>query len=60
MTMKNNQSWHKSSYSGGSGSCVEVAEGRNTFLRDTQNRAAGHLGFETKEWAALLSSLRTN
>ncbi|MFL1431906.1 MULTISPECIES: DUF397 domain-containing protein [unclassified Nocardiopsis] len=50
--------WHKSSYSdGGGGNCVEVAEGRKTLVRDTQNRELGHLGFEAGEWAALLNTL---
>ncbi|ASU56556.1 DUF397 domain-containing protein [Nocardiopsis dassonvillei] len=35
--------WRKSSYSGGSGSCVEVAEGQTVLIRDTRNRGLGHL-----------------
>ncbi|MET9783606.1 DUF397 domain-containing protein [Nocardiopsis alba] len=50
--------WHKASYSSGSGSCVEVSEGTETLVRDTQNRELGHLGFETKEWSALLNTLK--
>ncbi|WP_160051318.1 DUF397 domain-containing protein [Nocardiopsis sp. FR26] len=51
--------WHKSSYSdGGGGNCVEVNEGPETVLvRDTQNRELGHLGFVSREWTALLSTL---
>jgi hypothetical protein len=50
--------WHKSSYSGNVGSeCVEVAEGPSTLVRDTQNRALGHLAFEAAEWSALVSAL---
>ncbi|MFY7067653.1 DUF397 domain-containing protein [Nocardiopsis changdeensis] len=52
--------WHKSSYSGGSGSCVEVAEGAETLVRDTQNRELGHLGFAAGEWTALLRVLPAN
>ena len=48
--------WHKASYSGGSGSCVEVAEGEVTGVRDTQNRALGHLDVPASEWTALLSA----
>lgn len=51
--------WHKSSYSSGSGSCVEVAEGRLTGIRDTQNRNLGHLDVSASEWTALLSAVST-
>lgn len=50
--------WHKATYSGGSGSCVEVAEGRSTSIRDTQNRELGHLDVPAPEWGALLGALR--
>jgi hypothetical protein len=46
--------FHKSSYSSTSGQCVEVSEGRDTLVRDTVNRAAGHLTFPAPEWTALL------
>ncbi|SHK39615.1 protein of unknown function [Nocardiopsis flavescens] len=49
--------WHKSSYS--SGSCVEVAEGTETLIRDTQNRELGHLTFTANEWNALLRTFKT-
>jgi hypothetical protein len=45
---------HKSSYSGGSGSCVEVAEGRAVLVRDTQNRELGHIDYTPEAWAAFL------
>ncbi|MDA2803682.1 DUF397 domain-containing protein [Nocardiopsis suaedae] len=51
-------SWHKSSYSGSSGSCVEVAEAESVRVRDTQNRDLGHLGFSAPEWAAFLVCVR--
>lgn len=51
--------WHKSSYSGASGDCVEVAEGAETLIRDTQNRDLGHLGFPSSEWDALLGAVRS-
>ncbi|WP_160051832.1 DUF397 domain-containing protein [Nocardiopsis sp. FR26] len=52
--------WHKSSYSGGNGGdCVEVAEGQEVLVRDTQNRELGHLGFVPEEWAALVQALHT-
>ncbi|WP_047871699.1 DUF397 domain-containing protein [Nocardiopsis sp. RV163] len=47
--------WHKSSYSGGSGSCVEVAEGQTVLVRDTRNREHGHLDYTPEAWTALLS-----
>ncbi|MFL1376841.1 DUF397 domain-containing protein [Nocardiopsis protaetiae] len=49
--------YHKSSYSGDSGHCVEVAEGTTTRVRDTRNRELGHLGFDAGEWTALLGTL---
>ncbi|WP_159943590.1 MULTISPECIES: DUF397 domain-containing protein [unclassified Nocardiopsis] len=51
--------WHKSSYSGGGGgNCVEVAEGRNVLVRDTQHRGLGHLAFASAEWTGLLNTLK--
>lgn len=47
--------WHKSSYSTSGANCVEVAEGSETRVRDTQNRELGHLSFSANEWDALLS-----
>ncbi|GAB2494959.1 DUF397 domain-containing protein [Nocardiopsis aegyptia] len=53
--------WRKSSYSGGGGgNCVEVAEGRNVLVRDTQNRRLGHLTFENAEWTGLLTALKAS
>lgn len=53
-----NKPWHKSSYSANGGECVEVSEGETTLVRDTQNREQGHLSVSSKEWDALISSLR--
>jgi hypothetical protein len=50
--------WHKSRHSASEGSCVEVAEGPVTLVRDTQNRDLGHLGFAAGEWAAFLADLK--
>ncbi|MEU3229208.1 DUF397 domain-containing protein [Nocardiopsis alba] len=55
--MSNETPWHKSSYSAGSGNCVEVLEGRTTGVRDTQNRAQAELNLPAHEWNALLSVL---
>ncbi|WP_026123888.1 DUF397 domain-containing protein [Nocardiopsis chromatogenes] len=53
--------WHKSSYSGGStGSCVEVAEGAATAVRDTRNREQGHLEFPAAEWTAFVVGARSD
>ncbi|MEU3213684.1 DUF397 domain-containing protein [Nocardiopsis alba] len=51
--------WHKSSYSAANGSCVEVAEGRTTHIRDTQNRDLSELTLPAREWNALLSAVHT-
>lgn len=49
-------SFRKSSYSTPQ-NCVEVADlPDGAAVRDTQNRAAGHLVFPVKEWSALLRS----
>ncbi|WP_017537861.1 DUF397 domain-containing protein [Nocardiopsis halophila] len=49
--------WRKSSYSDGGSNCVEVADGANTAVRDTQNRDLGHLEFPSPEWSAFLRAL---
>lgn len=53
------EDWKKSSYSNGSGgACVEArATVRGADVRDTQNRDLGYLGFEVREWSALLGAL---
>ena len=51
--------WHKSSYSQGDTSCVEVKEGPHSVLiRDTQNRELGHLSFSSPEWTSFLQDLK--
>ncbi|WP_160050869.1 DUF397 domain-containing protein [Nocardiopsis sp. FR4] len=55
--MQVEQGWHKSSYSAGAQNCVEVSEGKQTLVRDTQNRGLAHLGFEAGEWATLVAVL---
>lgn len=53
------KAWHKSSYSGtAGGNCVEVAEGADVLVRDTQHREHGHLSFQGGEWASLLNTLK--
>ncbi len=57
--MRLNQ-WNKSTYSGASSNCVETclrAPGAALVdFRDTQNRDAGHLTFESREWMVALAA----
>lgn len=54
-----NSRWHKSSYSGSSGGeCVEVSEGRQVLVRDTEHRDLTNLVFQSTEWTSLLKSLK--
>ncbi|QRN79929.1 MAG: DUF397 domain-containing protein [Nocardiopsis sp. BM-2018] len=46
--------FHKSSYSSSGGNCVDVREGQDTLVRDTQNRGAATLSFTSAECRALL------
>lgn len=48
--------WHKSTYSGNAGECVEVSEGLVTRMRDTQHREQGHLSIPPGEWLALMGA----
>nr|WP_306368315.1 DUF397 domain-containing protein [Nocardiopsis sp. CC223A] len=50
--------FHKSSYSANEAACVEVSEGAETLVRDTQNRERGHLTFTGREWEAAVRVLR--
>ncbi|MFD3687738.1 DUF397 domain-containing protein [Nocardiopsis sp. NPDC058631] len=50
--------WHKSSYSTSGSNCVEVSEGAETLMRDTQNRELGHLAAPAPEWTALVAAVR--
>lgn len=51
--------WRKSSYSGQSGSCVEVAQVPGVVaVRDTKDREGAVLTFGRQQWAAFVSSLR--
>ncbi|WP_030769485.1 DUF397 domain-containing protein [Streptomyces sp. NRRL F-2664] len=52
--------WHKSSYSDGSGgNCVEVAEGLHDVVpvRDSKVADGPHLAFRGDAWAAFVASL---
>jgi Domain of unknown function (DUF397) len=51
--------WRKSSHSGASNGCVEIAKDTmRTYVRDTKNRAGGVLTFAEQEWAAFLQVAR--
>ncbi|MFE9243049.1 DUF397 domain-containing protein [Nocardiopsis sp. NPDC006938] len=53
--------FRKSSYSGASQNCVEVADLPGEHLvRDTQNRDLGTLGFAGPEWSAVLGAIRAD
>ena len=54
--------WRKSSYSGGSGACVEVAGAFRGFIavRDSKNAASAKLSFSPREWARFMSRLKDN
>ncbi len=46
-----NLNWRKSSYSGGEGNCVEVANnGNRVLVRDTKNKAGAMLRFHPDAW----------
>ncbi|MFC4565829.1 DUF397 domain-containing protein [Nocardiopsis mangrovi] len=55
--MSDMKAWHKSSYSGATNQCVEVAEGRTTLVRDTQHRDGVTLTIPASEWHAFLADL---
>ncbi|GAA1451008.1 DUF397 domain-containing protein [Nocardiopsis tropica] len=58
MSTVDKRSWHKSSYSGNQGACVEIAEGPVTGIRDTQNRTQGQIDVPAPEWTALVNAVR--
>jgi hypothetical protein len=52
--------WHKSSYSGNGGNCVEVASGRPgvVAVRDSKNPDGPVLTVSRGQWARFISHLR--
>jgi hypothetical protein len=51
--------WRKSSYSAGSGDCIEVGEtSTEVRVRDTKDRKGGQLSLGRSEWRALLAVVR--
>ncbi|MEV5463716.1 DUF397 domain-containing protein [Streptomyces sp. NPDC002788] len=53
--------WHKSSYSGGSGGdCLEIGAAHLTLvpIRDSKNPTGPKLVFRTTAWAAFVANLK--
>lgn len=50
--------YRKSSYSGSTGNCVEVASVGSIMVRDTQDRDGMTLTFGAEAWGAFTASLR--
>jgi len=51
--------WKKNNYSGGNGSCVEVADlGEQLAVRDSKDKAGPKLVFARAAWLAFLEDVR--
>jgi Domain of unknown function (DUF397) len=52
--------WRKSSYSGGQGACVEIADlpDGGIAVRDSKDPGGPKLTFTAKEWAAFLAGTK--
>jgi hypothetical protein len=51
--------WRKSSHSGGNSECVEAAELLDHVgIRDTKDRAIGHIAIPTGSWNHLVLSIQ--
>lgn len=58
MTSKYND-WRKTSYSNGTGQCVETASGAGVVLvRDTTDRDGGTLSFPAGAWQAFTGTIK--
>lgn len=52
--------WRTSSYSGGNGSCVEIADlGEHIAVRDSKDRQGPKLVFTRDEWREFIQELKT-
>jgi hypothetical protein len=51
--------WRKSTYSGGSENCVEVATGDVVGIRDTKDRDGGQLAVTGTLWTAFITTVKT-
>jgi hypothetical protein len=53
--------WRKSTYSGGNGSCVEVADlGTVAGVRDSKNPDGPKLVFAAEEWRSFIDSIKAD
>jgi hypothetical protein len=53
--------WRTSSYSGGQGNCVEVADdGRRVLVRDTQDRTGPLLKVTATAWRRLVAQVKAD
>jgi hypothetical protein len=52
--------WRKSSYSGGSGNCVEIANDLSgaVAIRDSKNPTGSTLVFTTRAWRAFVAGVK--
>lgn len=51
--------WRKSTYSGGNGSCVEIADlGTAAAVRDSKDRNGPKLVFASDEWCSFLDGIK--
>ncbi|MFK8846731.1 DUF397 domain-containing protein [Streptomyces sp. Ac-502] len=54
--------WRKSTYSGGQGECLEIADGLPSHssvpIRDSKRPSGPHLRFPAPAWAAFLAAVR--
>jgi hypothetical protein len=51
--------WRKSTYSGGNGSCVEIADlGSSAAVRDSKDRNGPKLIFTAHEWRSFLDGIK--
>ena len=52
--------WRKSTYSGGNGSCVEIADlGTAAAVRDSKDRNGPKLIFAAGDWRTFVDSIKT-
>jgi hypothetical protein len=53
--------WRKSTYSGGNGSCVEIADlGTAAAVRDSKDRNGPKLIFPADEWRSFVDSIKAD
>ncbi len=53
-------SWRKSSYSGSTGNCVEIADGVTDTVpvRDSKDPSGPHLEFTGEAWSSFVNALK--